>query len=212
MAGDRPSALALLGHSPESSRHEKMEVRGAVKPRSSGGNQSVGSGLPARSSMAIRPGPFAPKIWNALHTAATIRAPGGVRFRDWGKHRRTADVRAQSGHSRCSGRKSPSGQNLPFMRRSRRCCRIPTQLLVARLPRTFRSYGPFRSANSRRSVAAGVFETSCNIALSSCPRRNSARTNPITRPYFWSFCHRPSPSDFRGLATKCWRVRRDSNS
>src|SRR6185437_8638788 len=66
MAGDRPSALALLGHSPESSRHEKMEVRGAVKPRSSGGNQSVGSGLPARSSMAIRPGPFAPKIWNAL--------------------------------------------------------------------------------------------------------------------------------------------------
>lgn len=61
---------------------KKMEVRGAVKPRSSGGNQSVGSGLPARSSMAIRPGPFAPKIWNALHTAATIRAPGGVRF--WG--------------------------------------------------------------------------------------------------------------------------------
>jgi hypothetical protein len=32
-----------------------------VKPRSSGGNQSVGSGLPARASMAIRPEPLRAK-------------------------------------------------------------------------------------------------------------------------------------------------------
>src|SRR6185437_15344904 len=50
MAGDRPSALALLGHSSGPSRRGKMEVRGAVKPRSSGGNQSVGSDLPASGS------------------------------------------------------------------------------------------------------------------------------------------------------------------
>ncbi len=102
MAGDRPSALALLGHSSGPSRRGKMEVRGAVKPAAAVATSWWGAvyqlGRAWRSVLALPLKDMECAEYRGSHDSRTWR----VRFRDWGKHRRIADVGADrtSAHGR----------------------------------------------------------------------------------------------------------------
>jgi hypothetical protein len=90
MAGDRPSALALLRHSSVPSQCRKMGVRGAVSRAEAvqpvAGERSTGWVEQGDPSWPLRAKDMECPAYRS-HDSRTWR----VRFRDWGNHRRMSD-------------------------------------------------------------------------------------------------------------------------